>query len=131
MPVVMDSSGWIEFFVGGPNSDQFETAIKDVEDLVVPAITITEVYRWVMREVSPTDALTVAAAMKQGKVVPLDGQLAIQAAETSHRYQLRLADGIIYTTAQAHQAELLTQDADLKDLPGVRYVTHPKRRRTT
>ncbi|MFT5469539.1 MAG: putative nucleic acid-binding protein [Verrucomicrobiales bacterium] len=127
MPAVVDSSGWIEFFTGGPNSEQFKSAIQAVEELIVPAISITEVYRWVMREASTTEALTVAAAMKQGKGVPLDDRLAIIAAEISRRHQLRLADGIIYATARDSSAELLTQDADLEGLPGVHYIPHPDR----
>ena len=127
MPVVVDSSGWIEFFVGGPNSKHFETAIQDVENLIVPSITIAEVYRWVMREASATDALTIAASMKQARVVPYGERLAIMAAEISHKHQLRLADGIIYATARDAAAELLTQDADLEGFEGVRYVTHPNR----
>ena len=65
--------------------------------------------------------------MKQGRVVPLDARLAILAAELSHKHQLRLADGIIYATACAFSAELLTQDADLEGLPNVQYILHPKR----
>lgn len=128
MPAVVDSSGWIEFFTGGPNSHHFEMAIENPEELVVPSIAITEVYRWVMRESSVADALTVAASMKQVKVVALDDRLAIIAAEVSHRFRLPLADGIIYATALEASAELLTQDADLKGLPGVFYVKHPDKR---
>jgi predicted nucleic acid-binding protein len=127
MPVVVDSSGWIEFFVGGPNCRHFETAIRDTDELIVPSITITEVYRWVMLEASTADALTIAASMKQGKVVPLDDRLAIMAVEISHKHGLPLADGIIYATARAASAELLTQDADLEGLSGVRYISHPKK----
>lgn len=128
MPVVVDSSGWIEFFIGGPNSGRFEAAIDNLEELVVPSISITEVYRWVMREASAADALAVAASMKQGRIVPLDDRLAIIAAEVSHRHRLPLADGIIYATAREASAELLTQDADLEGLPGVSYVRHPDKR---
>ena len=127
MPAVVDSSGWIEFFIGGPNCEHFEAPIQDVENLIVPSVTITEVYRWVMREASTADALTVAASLKQGKIVPLDERLAIMAAEISHKHQLRLADGIIYATARDTSAELWTQDSDLEGLEGVRYVTHPNR----
>ena len=127
MPSIVDSSGWIEYFVGGSNSDRFEQAIEDPDELLVPSISITEVYRWVMREASEADALAVAASMKQGKVVPLDDRLAVIAAETSHRHGLPLADGIIYATARDAAAELLTLDADLEGLPGVTYVRHPDR----
>ncbi|MCB1125081.1 MAG: type II toxin-antitoxin system VapC family toxin [Verrucomicrobiae bacterium] len=125
MAAVVDSSGWIEFFIGGSNGDCFAEAIQDVDGLIVPAISITEVYRWVLREVSAADALIAAASMKQGHVVPLDARLAVIAAELSHRHRLPLADGIIYATARTADAELLTQDSDLQGLPGVRYFAHP------
>lgn len=128
MPTVVDSSGWIEFFVGGTNADHFGKAIENTADLVVPAISITEVYRWVLRESSQSDALTVAALMKQGRIVPLDDRLAVIAAEVSHRHRLSLADGLIYATALEASAKLLTQNADLEGLPGVTYLTHPDRK---
>ncbi len=129
MPAVVDSSGWIEYYIDGSNAGHFAEAIEETGDLVVPAISITEVFRWVLRESSETNALAVVAQMKQGKVVPLDGALAIRAAETSHRYQLSLADGIIYTTAMESSAKLLTQDADMEGLPGVEYFRHPNRKK--
>jgi len=128
MPTVVDSSGWIEFFVGGTNADRYEKAIENSANLVVPSISIIEVYRWILRESSQTDALTVAALMRQGKVIPLDERLAVIAAEVSHRHRLSLADGIIYATALETSAKLLTQDADLEGLPGVTYVPHPARK---
>ncbi len=128
MPTIVDSSAWIEYFVDGPNSDQFAAAIEDTEDLIVPAITLTEVYRWMLREANESDALAAIAVMKQGRVIPLDDQLAIFAAELSHRLKLPLADGIIYTTARQERADLVTQDADLEGLDGVIYVRHSKRK---
>lgn len=65
--------------------------------------------------------------MGQGDVVALDGRIAVIAAELSHRYQLRLADGILYATARDCGAELHTQDAHFEGLPGVVYVRHPNR----
>ena len=127
MLTVVDSSGWIEYFVDGPNADFFAAAIENTEELIVPSIILTEVYRWMLREASETEASAAAAAMKQGIVVPLDDQLSIIAAEISHRHSLPLADGIIYTTAKNASAELITQDADLEGLPGVRYIRHPSR----
>ena len=128
MPTIVDSSGWIEYFIDGPNADCFAEAIENTGDLIVPAITLTEVYRWMLREATESDALAAVTVMKQGKVVPLDDQLSILAAEVSHRHKLPLADGIIYTTAKHQDAELITQDADMEGLPGVTYVRHPKRK---
>ena len=128
MPTIVDSSGWIEYFIDGPNADCFADAIENNDALIVPAITLTEVYRWMLREATESDALAAVAAMKQGKVVPLDDQLSILAAEVSHRHKLPLADGIIYATAKHQDAELITQDADMEGLPGVTYVRHPERK---
>ena len=128
MPTIVDSSGWIEYFIDGPNADRFAAAIEDTDNLIVPAITLTEVYRWMLREATESEALAAAAVMKQGKVVPLDDQLSILAAEVSDRHKLPLADGIIYATAKHQDAELITQDADMEGLLGVTYVRHPKRK---
>jgi len=128
MPTIVDSSGWIEYFVDGFNADRFAAAIENTDELIVPAITLTEVYRWMLREATESDALAAVAAMKQGKVVPLDDQLSILAAEVSHRHKLPLADGIIYTTAMHQGAELITQDSDMEGLPGVIYIRHPNRK---
>ena len=128
MPTIVDSSGWIEYFIDGPNADRFAEAIENTDDLIVPAITLTEVYRWMLREATESDALAAVAVMKQGKVVPLDDQISILAAELSHRHKLPLADGIIYTSAKHQDAELITQDADMEGLPGVIYVRHPERK---
>ncbi|MBE7537089.1 MAG: type II toxin-antitoxin system VapC family toxin [Opitutaceae bacterium] len=127
MPTVVDSSGWIEYFTGGPNSSHFAAAIRSTGKLVVPSISITEVYRWTLREASLSHALAAAATMKQGQVVALDDRLAVIAAEISHRFKLTLADGIIYATARIASANLLTQDSDLDGLPGVKYFRHPGR----
>jgi predicted nucleic acid-binding protein len=118
----------VEYFIDGPDADCFAEAIENTGDLIVPAITLTEVYRWMLRQATESDALAAVAVMKQGKVVPLDDQLSILAAEVGHRHKLPLADGIIYTTAKHQDAELITQDSDMEGLPGVTYVRQPKRK---
>ncbi|MGB0993111.1 MAG: type II toxin-antitoxin system VapC family toxin [Akkermansiaceae bacterium] len=129
MPIVVDSSGWIEYFVDGPNADHFASAIEKTEDLIVPSIILTEVYRWMLRNSSESEALTVLAVMKQAKVTDLDAFHAVASAELSHKHKLPLAAGIIYTTARQCGADLITQDADLEKLEGVTYITHPNRKR--
>ena len=128
MPTIVDSSGWIEYFIDGPNAESFAAAIEDTENLVIPAIILTEVYRWMLINANETDGLAAVTAMKQGKVVPLDDQLSILAAEVSHRHKLPLADGVIYATAKNQGSELITQDADMEGLPLVIYVRHPERK---
>ena len=129
MSVVVDSSGWIEYFVDGANADVFAPYIEDTENLIVPSIILTEVYRWILRESNESTALSVLAAMRQGRIIDLDAFHAVAAADLSHKHRLPLADGIIYTTARESESILITQDADLEGLDGVHYVQHPKRKK--
>ncbi|MEX2471844.1 MAG: PIN domain-containing protein [Gemmatimonadota bacterium] len=101
MNVGVDSSGWIEFFVDGPNAKWFEEAIHDASDLVVPYITVLEVYRYVLRQRGRQDALEAAATMRQGRVVDLDEGLAIEAAELGASLKLPLADSVTRVPAQS------------------------------
>ena len=118
---VVDSSGWIEFFTDGPNAGFFAEPIDDLPTLVVPTLSILEVYRWVLRERGRADALTVSASMRQGQLLDLDSSLAIEAAELSASLRLPMADSVLYASARAAGAELWTQDADFEGLEGVRY----------
>ena len=116
---VVDSSGWIELFTNGPLADRFLALLDVEENLVVPAISILEVFKWVLREHSEAQAIQAAAVMQRGLVVDLDSRLAIAAAQLSHSLRLPMADSIILATARAHQARLYTLVADFKDLHDV------------
>ena len=118
---VVDSSGWLEYFANGPNADFFSPAIEDTSNLVVPSITIFEVFKRVLQQRSESDALQVAALMQEGRVVNLDVSIALQAVRVSVDHKLPLADSIILATALANNAVLWTQDADFDGLPGVQY----------
>lgn len=117
---VVDSSGWIEYLSGGPNAAFFRGPIEDEADLLVPSLSLFEVYRHLVRHVGRDDALQVVAAMRQGTVVDLDDRLALAAAELSVDTKLALADSILLATARAHGAVFWTQDADFEGLEGVR-----------
>jgi predicted nucleic acid-binding protein len=60
--------------------------------------------------------------MQQSKIVQLDAEQMLAAVVTSTQYKLAMADAWIWQTAQIHTAQVYTQDAGLKDLPGVRFV---------
>jgi toxin FitB len=119
---VVDSSGWLEYFSDGPNADFFAPAIERLDELVVPAITIYEVYKRVLVQRTEADAIRAVAQMQQGAVVDLDSRLAVGAARLSVEARLPMADSIILATARLHDATLWTQDADFEGLPGVRYI---------
>jgi predicted nucleic acid-binding protein len=120
---VVDSSGWIELFTDGPQADRFLAVLQAEEALVIPAITILEVFKWILREHSEAQAIQAVAVMQRGLVVDLDTQLAIAAAQLSHALRLPMADSIILATAHCHQARLYTMDADFQGLSDVELIS--------
>lgn len=118
---VVDSSAWLEYFANGPSASFFAPAIEDVARLVVPSLTLYEVFKRVLQQRSEGEALQVVAAMQQGWVVDLTSALALSAARVSLQHRIPLADSVILATAQAHGAVLWTQDADFEGFPGVRF----------
>lgn len=120
---LVDSSGWLEYFSDSPNADFFSKALKDKHDLIVPSISLYEVFKVVLRERNEDDALQTIAVMQQCQVIDLTSQISIQSAINSIKYKLPMADSIIYTTAQLYNAVLWTQDIDFKNIPNVKYIT--------
>lgn len=118
---VVDSCAWLEFFADGPNAGEFALPLADRTTLVVPTITIYEVFKVVCRQRGEDAALQATALMQQGKAVTLSPSLAMVAAQTSLETGLPMADSIILATARQHKALLWTQDEHFRDLPGVRY----------
>ena len=118
---VVDSSGWIEYFTGGPNADAFAAAIEQPQTLLVPSLSVLEVFKWMLQRHGEGAAVQAVALMQQGQEIPLDAALALRAAQLGLEWRLPLADSVMLATAQAHQAILLTQDSDFAAVPGVRY----------
>lgn len=118
---VVDSCGWLEFIADGPNASFFEAALTDVPNLAVPAITVYEVCKRILVQRGQPFADRAAAALHRGKVLHLDADGMRLAAIASVEHKLAMADAIIWQTAQQQKAKLFTQDADLKDAPGVHY----------
>lgn len=121
---VVDSSGWLSYFAGDKNSDFFAKPIETIGELLIPSITITEVFKNILRQRGEESALQAIAHMEQGKVISLDSELSVDAAYYGVEYKLPLADSIVYATAQKYNATLWTQDADFKGLKNVKF--YPK-----
>jgi predicted nucleic acid-binding protein len=118
---VIDSSAWLEYFADGPNATYFAPAIQDTRELVVPTITLLEVFKRVYQQRGEGPALQAVALMQQGQVADLDGPLALAAAHVSADQKLPLADSVVLATARRFDAILWTQDADFEGLPNVRF----------
>ena len=119
---IVDSSCWLEYFSGSKIGDKVAGIIDDVDNLIVPAITIYEVFKKLLIEVGEDRALFAVAHMKQGEVVDLDSDLAISAAQTGKEFGLAMADSLIYATTRKRRAKLYTSDKHFKNLDLVAYL---------
>lgn len=115
--LVLDSSCWLEVFDGNARGKAFQTQVSQVKDLIVPVITVYEVYKYLRRKQGDDLAAQAATYMQQGLVIDLDLSIALDGASNG----LPLADSLIYATAQLHRAILWTQDAHFEGLPSVEY----------
>ena len=123
MKVVLDSSGWIEFFTDGPLADRYAAYFTPKYELITPTIVLYEVYKKIKRERGEETALLTAGRLNATQIVHLTESIAFLAADVSLQYGLAMADAIVYATAKDQDAEVVTGDADLKDLSGVVYIT--------
>jgi predicted nucleic acid-binding protein len=118
---VVDSSGWLEFFADGPNAGHFGEPLADAGQLLVPTVTLYEVFKVVLRQRDETCALQAVALMRQGQLLDLSEELALAAAKLGSETGLPMADSIILASARSNQATLWTQDEHFRGMEGVRY----------
>ncbi len=118
---IVDSSGWLAYFADEPNAKHFLTPLSDSTLLVVPTVTIYEVFNVILRESTENDALQAVVAMQKGMVVDLSVSLAIAASKLSLEHRLPMTDSVILATAKEFDAILWTQDADFKNIRDVKY----------
>ncbi len=124
---IIDSCGWLEYFADGPNASFFNRPLQKTTDLIVPTVTIYEVFRVVLRQRNESDALQAVALMQQGSVIDLTTNISVMAAKLGLDHGLPMADSIILATAHFYGAIIWTQDSDFEKIDGVQYVAKKDR----
>jgi predicted nucleic acid-binding protein len=119
---VVDSSGWLEYLADGPNAEFFAKSVTATTDLVVPTLSLYEVFKRVLQQRGEDDALQAVALMQQGTIAELSAPLALSAARISLSDKIPMADSIILATARAYGATLWSQDSDFENIAEVRYI---------
>ena len=119
---VVDSSGWLEYFADESNADFFAPVIEAVSELVVPSLSLYEVFKRVLQQKTEGEALRAVAVMMQGAVVDLTPSISLSAALLSVKHHLPMADSIMLATAQVFEATFWTQDTDFQHIAGVRFI---------
>ena len=129
--ILVDSSGWIDFFTAGPNAERYASYLQDSSQIVTPTIVLYEVYKIIKRERTEEEAFVATAQLQKTRVVPLSDSLALTAADVSLEFRLAMADSIVYATALSEKARIVTSDKDLGALPGVTFLPKRKSRGST
>jgi len=124
---LVDSSGWLEFFTGGPLAEAYAGHLADLSQVITPTIVLYEVYRKIKRERAEEEAVIAAARIHGTRLIPLSDTIALTAADAGIEHGLDMADAIVFATAMTLEAELITSDADFERLPGVTYLPKPGR----
>ena len=119
---VVDSSGWLEYFASGPNAQFFSEPIENTAELLVPTISLYEVFKRILQQRGETEALQAVAFIQSGRIIDPTSTIALHAAKLSLELKIPMADSLILATAREKGAILWTQDSDFESLPGVEYT---------
>ncbi len=119
---IVDSSGWLEYFASGPNAEFFSEPIEEPSELLVPTISLYEVFKRVLQQRDESEALRAIAFMQSGEIIDLTSTIALHAAKLSTDLKIPMADSVMLATARESEAVLWTQDSDFEDLKDVRYT---------
>jgi toxin FitB len=123
---IIDSSLWLEYFADTEAGNVISEIIENTNELIVPTITIYEVFKKLLFERNEDDAIFAVAHMRQGKIIELTDELSLFAAKIGKDYKLPLADSIIYATNVSFNCVLWTQDKHFMGLEFVNYVEKQK-----
>ncbi len=121
--ILIDSSGWIQFFTDGPLAVQYAKYTKNLTKAVTPTIVFYEVYKKIKRERTEEEALLAVSLLNKTNVINLSGSIALLAADLSLRYSLPMADAIVYATALEENCKVVTSDTHFRGLDSVIFVS--------
>ncbi len=110
----IDSSVWIAYFFEGIFREHIETGINLVSALSLAEIKIKLMKRDIPKEIISKNLKFIKS---KGIIIPIDEEIAESAAEISLKYNLHLADSIIYASTLKNNVELLTLDNDFRNIP--------------
>lgn len=120
--ILVDTSAWIEWLIGSATGESLAEQLPAQSDWLVPTMVQLELAKWLTREVGEDKADQVIAFTQVCQVVSLDTEIALAAAEACRVHRLATADAVIFATARAHGARILTCDAHFEALPGVTLI---------
>lgn len=120
--ILVDSCGWLEYFAGSALANAYYPYLKKPKEIITPTIILYEIYKKIKKEFGEDDALLAASQTGETVIVPLTDSIALSAADYSLELKIPMADAIIYATAVAKKAKIVTSDAHFKNLENVIFI---------
>jgi predicted nucleic acid-binding protein len=118
---IVNSSCWLEYLMDTKIGAAVAPVVENPAGLIVPTITLYEVYKKLLAEKDEEYAIDVVSYMQGGTVVDITAALSLSAARISRAYKLPMADSIIYATSLHYKSVVFSCDKHFKDIPNIRY----------
>lgn len=117
---LVDSSVWIDYLVNGNHKDLIEAE----EKLLLATISIIEIRKKLNKlKISKKEInKKIDYIKKQSILVNLDENIADKASQLVIEKEISIADSIVYASAIANNAILLTLDNDFRNLDNVKIL---------
>ncbi len=123
MTVLIDSWSWIEYWRGGPNSGKAAEFIEGSEMALASTINMTETFFWVLAHYGEKKAEEKRETLKKRCfLIPVDEEIAIEAARLKRNLKTSLADSLVLATARRRGAKVVTGDPDFKQIPDTIFI---------
>jgi predicted nucleic acid-binding protein len=119
---LVDSSGWIEYFMNGPLAERYAGYLNKSSEVLTPTVVLFEVYKKIKKELNEEQALLAAAQIEKTEIAAFSPTIAYRAADLALHYKLHMADAIVYATSDIYKVPTITSDADFKGLPNVIFI---------
>jgi len=125
--LVVDSFAWVEYFRGSPTGEEVDRLLSE-RPSATPTIVLAELSDKYAREGISGFTRDVDEVDSRTTIVPLDRDIAEESGRVKAEARKRvpdfpLADGIVYATAQALGAEVLTGDPHFRGWKGVVFLS--------
>ena len=117
----LDSFAWIEYFMGSEGGGRVRGHVESAEPLYTPSICLTEIKsRYLRGGRDPTSR--IALITKRSFIIPVNTEIAFNAADIKERHKLHIIDALIYAASQYKILTLVTGDQHFKNLPNVEMI---------
>ena len=119
---LVDTSAFVEWLAASATGEEVAAHLPPRDAWLVPTTVQLELSKWLTREVGEERADQVIAFTQMCVVADLDAETALTAAEIGRTHKLATADAIVYATARARGADVLTCDTHFEGLEGVTLI---------